>query len=150
MSWGRSCLAFAVLWGLAGTAAGVSAQATEEVSAREPRARVMSIPSDSVSHMIGGRVVDLDTGRSIVGAQVFLRGTLMGMLTDHAGRFRLDLEEPGERELAVRLMGYDPACFNVEFGPDMMKSMIIAIGRTSSSAPPAEAECREPEVVDPT
>lgn len=139
----------AALAGLVGTAAGVSAQVNEDPAARGPRARLLSIPSDSVSHMVGGRIVSSNTGRAIVGAQVFIRGTLVGTLTDHSGRFRLDLDTPGKRELAVRLIGYDSACFNVEFAPNMMRSMIIAIARTPSGTSPAEVECREPEVVAP-
>lgn len=58
--------------------------------------------------VIGGRVVDAQTGRPIPTVQVFIPGTAVGTLTNAAGRFRLVLSaaEPDVVSLRVVRIGY--------------------------------------------
>jgi hypothetical protein len=86
------------------------------------RARLMSIPSDSVDFMVGGRIVSAADGRPVPGVQVFLAGTTIGTLTDRRGRFRLDGEDAGPVELRTRLIGFDETCLNVELAAGLMRS----------------------------
>ena len=138
---------------VAGVGAVPAAGAAQDESTREarvPRARLLRIPSDSIPNMVGGRVVDFDTGRPVVGVQVYLRGTQTGALTDHSGEFRLDGPGPGPRELGVRVIGYLGGCFNVTLSPGEMQSLLIAIPRRrSNETPRVILGCQEPEDVTP-
>ncbi|MDX1395624.1 MAG: carboxypeptidase-like regulatory domain-containing protein [Gemmatimonadota bacterium] len=114
----------------------------------------MVIPSDSVSFMAAGIVESADTGEPIVGAQVFLDGTLVGTVTDHDGRFRLDATGPGDGRIRVRIIGYAEECLEVALRERVMLSFRIALARPPTR-PPGEQEegeasersCLEPEVV---
>lgn len=145
----RRALALGMLFG-AGLPCAAVAQEAPDATERVPRARLLRIPSDSVANMVGGRVVDFDTGRPIVGALVYLRGTAAGVLTDHAGAFRLDWSGPGPREIGVRLTGYLGGCFNVTLSPAEMQSLLIAIPRITRPDPPRTTPgCADPEDVTP-
>lgn len=114
----------------------------------QPRARLMAIPHDSVSFMVGGVVVSLSTGEPVVGAQVFFRGTTIGTLTGHDGRFRLDAPAAGPLQLATRVIGFNSACFNVEPAANTMLSLLVAIPEVEVDRR-TDGACRDPEVYQP-
>ena len=53
-----------------------------------------------------GRVLDGATGQPLIGAQITLRGTELGTVTDIDGRYRLALA-PGTYDLSVTYLGYN-------------------------------------------
>jgi len=55
---------------------------------------------------ITGTVVDEQTGNSIAGANIVLKGTKLGAATDSEGRFAIDGLEPGNYGLKVTSQGY--------------------------------------------
>ena len=79
-------------------------------SAAEPTARAGGDLSAAPAIEIRGRVRDAAAGHPIGGAQVFLAGTLIGTLTDGAGRYSLELTDESavgsELTITVRLVGY--------------------------------------------
>ncbi|MFV1987253.1 MAG: carboxypeptidase-like regulatory domain-containing protein [Gemmatimonadota bacterium] len=116
-------------------------------SAPEPQAMLLTIPSESVSFMLGGVIVSLETGDPIAGAQVLFAGTRAGTLTDRRGRFRLDWPAGGSMRLTVRLIGYREVCYNVDLLPGAMQS--IGIRLPMSRLPPNQVDptgCRDPEI----
>lgn len=124
------------------------------------RARLMEIPSDSVSYMAAGIIESADTGQPIAGAQVFLDRTMIGTVADRDGRFRLDATSPGPRRLRVRIIGYQEVCLNLVLREETMLSLRIALARprVPTGDEPGEGEqpgegsesgpdCLEPEIV---
>ncbi len=112
----------------------------------DPSAMLLTIPSDSVSFMIGGIVVSAETGDPIAGAQVFLAATRIGTLTDRSGRLRLDAPMAGPVELTVRLIGYGEVCYNVELLEGAMQSIGIRLRfRRRPQNQLDEPDCADPE-----
>ncbi|MXW56245.1 MAG: DUF3520 domain-containing protein [Gemmatimonadales bacterium] len=58
---------------------------------------------------VQGRVSDATANFGVVGAQVFVAGTTIGMLTDAEGRYSLPGVPAGEQVVTVRLIGYREA-----------------------------------------
>ena len=109
-------------------------------------ARLMSIPSDSISFMVGGIVVSAQTGEPLGGAQVFVSGSFIGTQADRRGRFRLDLKTAGLRQIVVRLLGFPETCVNVDFRENMMQGLRIGV---SGPPPPRERlDPRDPPSVE--
>lgn len=57
--------------------------------------------------VIAGVAYDADTGAPIEAAQVYIRGTQAGALTDKLGRFRFPVPSAGTLPLVVQSIGYD-------------------------------------------
>ena len=113
------------------------------------RARLMSIPSDSIDFMVAGRIVSAEDGRPVPGVQVFLAGTTIGTLTDRRGRFRLDGGGAGPVELRTRLIGFDETCLNVELAAGLMRSLHIELPPGPGAGRSNIWLCRDPEVYEP-
>jgi len=129
-----------------------SAALAAQGSASEVRALMISVPSDSVDFMVGGRLVSIDDGDVIPGAQIFFAGTTLGTLADSDGMFRLDAGAPGPVELRVRLIGYVEACVKLELAADTMRSVLIALPRARTLTPPSVDSargCISPETESP-
>ena len=75
---------------------------------------VLSAAAQSVE----GEVVDAETGVTIPGASVVLRGTAQGVATDENGRYRLPLEQAGSYVLVARALGYVEAARRVNASED--------------------------------
>ena len=63
-------------------------------------------PVAAQSATLTGQVTDAETGQPLVGANVFLDGTMRGAATDSVGRFRLDGIPPGVYQLVASMVGY--------------------------------------------
>ena len=72
----------------------------------------------AAAQAIEGDVVDAETGVTIPGASVVIRGTAQGVATDGEGRYRLLLERPGTYVLVARALGYVEAAQRVNVGAD--------------------------------
>jgi TonB-linked SusC/RagA family outer membrane protein len=57
---------------------------------------------------IRGTVTDAQTGEAISGAQVMIRGTGLGTITNNEGRYLLTRVPSGRAEIRVERMGYSP------------------------------------------
>jgi Ca-activated chloride channel family protein len=55
---------------------------------------------------VQGRVLDSTAGTAVLGAQVFVAGTVLGTLTDAEGGYSLPGVPAGEQVVTVRLIGY--------------------------------------------
>jgi len=54
-----------------------------------------------------GRVKDGGSGQNLFGANVIVKGTMLGAVTDEQGGFAIHSVPPGEYELVAMLLGYD-------------------------------------------
>jgi len=67
---------------------------------------VAYLPAMSAVLDINGVVVDAATGEGLLGANVFIEGTMIGTATDPAGKFALEYETDEAFEIIVKFMGY--------------------------------------------
>ena len=66
---------------------------------------------------IEGRVVDAETGEPLQGAHVFLSGTKLGAVTNHAGRYRIQNASPGSYRLVFSIIGYGRTASELTLSP---------------------------------
>jgi len=65
-----------------------------------------SVFAQDLKGKIAGKLVDADTGDPLIGANVMLEGTTIGISADLDGNYRLLNVAPGSYTLVVRMMGY--------------------------------------------
>ncbi len=70
-----------------------------------------------------GDVIDATTGRPVALAQVRIRGTAMGSITDLGGRFAIRLVPTGSYTLDIRRIGFEP----------LVRNVVLAAGATATS-----------------
>jgi len=75
----------------------------------EPTGKVMNIDVNISGNQISGKVMDLDTSRSLSGASIVLEGTNVGAVTDMNGEFSLSKENADASQLSIRYVGYNTA-----------------------------------------
>lgn len=69
-------------------------------------AGVGAVPALAQTGTIAGVVVDSETGETLVGANVALKGTTTGTATDLEGRFRIKGIEPGRYDVVFSFIGF--------------------------------------------
>ncbi|MGB1004626.1 MAG: TonB-dependent receptor [Salibacteraceae bacterium] len=77
----------------------------------------LSQNSYAQSNTIKGKIVDNETGETVIGASVVIKGTTEGATTDIDGNFTLTTSKPFPILLTINSMGYSPQELNVT-GPD--------------------------------
>ncbi len=88
-----------------------------------------SVLANDLAHgRIVGKLVDAETGESIIGANVFLEGTMIGAASDLEGRFDIRRVPPGTYALAIRMIGYAQQKFaNVKIAANEVTRMDVAL-----------------------
>src|SRR5690554_2160973 len=74
---------------------------------------ILFIESISAQGIINGTVYDENTGETLIGAAVVLKGTSVGMTTDIDGNFSLQVNQNPPLTLIVNFLGYIPQEVNV-------------------------------------
>jgi TonB-dependent receptor len=69
--------------------------------------------SNSSNGRIRGVVTDTTTGKTLFGANVWLKGTSLGAATNADGKYQIDQVPPGTYDLMVRYIGYRDKTFPV-------------------------------------
>lgn len=69
---------------------------------------------------VKGRITD-ENGEPLVGANILVKGTSRGTISDVNGNFVLDAD--GNKEIAVNYIGYKPITLPVDTGKDMLIAM---------------------------
>jgi len=88
--------------------AGAAAQV--DVPARPTVATPVEGGSGSADRgVVGGRVIDKQSGQGVSGAQVLVEGTGIAATTEKDGSFKIANVPPGDQRLRVRRIGYDAA-----------------------------------------
>ena len=70
---------------------------------------VSSIEAQQFTQTIKGQVLDAESGSSLVGATIIIRGTdpLIGTVTDLDGKFRIEKVPVGRYDLTISFVGYE-------------------------------------------
>ena len=66
------------------------------------------------SASIKGTVVDSLSGNTLIGANVILEGTSLGMATDNEGRYNIPNVNPGRYTIKVSYIGYEPSSKEID------------------------------------
>ena len=66
---------------------------------------------------VKGKIVDLVTGETLIGAAILIEGTTEGVVTDLYGAYTLPLD-PGSYDLSVSYIGYKPLSLDVTINSD--------------------------------
>ena len=66
---------------------------------------------------VKGKIVDLVTGETLIGAAILIEGTTEGVVTDLDGAYTLPLD-PGSYDLSVSYIGYKPLNLDVTINSD--------------------------------
>jgi hypothetical protein len=93
------------------------AQEPEEVSTATP----------DTTAALAGQVLSALTGDPMIGANVFLRASRLGAVTDSAGEFRIDNVPEGTDTVAVWYSAYEPRFTAVAFFPDRTTRAIFLL-----------------------
>lgn len=80
---------------------------------------------------IRGTVTDAQTGQPLSGAQVAVRGTGIGTLTNNDGRYVLTNVQPGRLEVRVEYIGYSPQSRTVEVAAGETATVDFQLGVTA-------------------
>lgn len=94
----------------------VAAAPERFAAARRERALADSVSAKEPGTIVG-RIVRTGTDSPLVGAQVTVQGTGLGVLTDDRGRYVLTGVPPGERTLQAALVGYGTVTDTVTVRP---------------------------------
>lgn len=78
---------------------------------------IITVMSGMAQNHISGRVLDVDTGYPLEGATVIIREQPGGTVSDANGYFELRVEKPGNYQLHVSYMGYEPLVRQISTGP---------------------------------
>ena len=70
------------------------------------------------SASIKGTVVDSLSGNTLIGANVILEGTSLGMATDNEGRYNIPNVNPGQYVIKVSYIGYEPSSKEIDISGD--------------------------------
>jgi hypothetical protein len=92
-------------------------------------ALLLALSYAAAQNTISGRVTD-EKGRSLPGANVFLRGTYDGANTDSSGRFRFTSMRNDTATLVATFIGYEP--FAQRITPVHMAPLAIQLQETAS------------------
>jgi iron complex outermembrane receptor protein len=77
---------------------------------------------------LSGRVVDAETGEPLVGANVALRGTVLGRVTHVDGTFRFQSLPVGVYTVVISMVGYETKyVVNVEITPQSEKTLTVEL-----------------------
>ncbi|HEV7837166.1 MAG TPA: TonB-dependent receptor, partial [Gemmatimonadaceae bacterium] len=68
--------------------------------------------------VVTGRITDAKTGVPVTSAQVTITGTRLGAVVDADGNFRIVNVPPGNREIRVRSIGFQPSATTVAVAAD--------------------------------
>jgi iron complex outermembrane receptor protein len=80
---------------------------------------------------LSGTVTDSKSGKSVIGANVFLQGTLLGGVTDAGGRFRIESVPKGEYTVRISMLGYQTAVRkNVQIASSSSSFLAVQLAET--------------------
>ena len=113
----RLAAILAPLWAAGVLAGPLAAQETEDVE---------EVRADTTA-ALAGQVLSALTGDPLIGANVFLRVSRLGAVTDSAGDFRIDNVPVGTDTVAVWYSAYEPKFTAIAFEPERTTRAVFLI-----------------------
>lgn len=89
---------------------------------------VLSSMNGMGQRVVTGKVVASDNNETLIGANVVVKGTTRGTMTDFDGNFRIEIQ-PGDQILVFTYLGYDPQ--EVEIGDRQVIDVVLQLKRTT-------------------
>jgi hypothetical protein len=86
--------------------------------------------SEPVAPILIGQVIAVEDGQPVQHAQVFLHGTDIGRMTAEDGSFELEAPGPGEWELEVRFIGFEPERIMLQLREGTLTHVLIGFRRS--------------------
>ncbi|HHM23890.1 MAG TPA: TonB-dependent receptor [Bacteroidetes bacterium] len=100
------------------------------------RAAFLSFANGGKRGRLQGTVLDAQSREPLPGANILLKGTTMGTISDAEGRFRLEGIPAGRYTIVVSVIGYQPGVFrDVRILPNQTTSIRAELRQTAISAP---------------
>ena len=93
-----------VLLGLAGEFNLVFNRINDQIVVK--KVDVQPLPSPPPTGQIKGKITDAKTSEALIGANIMLKGTTIGVTTDASGNYRFDNLNPGKYTVVVKYVGY--------------------------------------------
>lgn len=83
--------------------------------------------------VLSGQVIDAQTGETLPGASVFIKGTTIGTSTDLDGKFCIKNLPAGKYDLVAQYISYATKCITgIELEPKKIKTLKIALEQTTA------------------
>jgi len=96
---------------------------------------------------IAGRIIDAQTGESLIGVNIIVKGTQLGAASDEDGVFYILQVPPGVYEVEATYIGYRPVTIKkVRVRVDLTTSLEIKMYSTAIAGPEIEIVAKEPLV----
>ncbi len=89
------------------------------------------LSSAQTSGFIAGRILDSADGSPLPGANVLVKGTLLGASTDLQGRFRISNIPPGTITVRVSYLGYESAEQQVSVSTGVTATLEVRLSQTA-------------------
>ncbi len=83
-----------------------------------------------VSSVISGRIMDGNTGKPLVGANVLIAGENIGAVADTTGHFEIQDVKSGNHRLRITMIGYKEKGLNVSLGENDIRTLNIYLEPT--------------------
>ncbi len=83
--------------------------------------------------IISGKIIDKNSGETLIGATVQIEGTTTGTITDIEGNFKFTVV-PGSYTLDIRYVGYDPGTVKVEAKGGAVANVEFAMDESKETA----------------
>lgn len=80
---------------------------------------------------IKGKVTDEKTGEALVGANIVIKGTTIGVTTDMRGEYRFDNLKTGEYTVVFRYVGYGAKSEKVEIQANRTVELNVSLGQSA-------------------
>lgn len=101
-----------------------------------------------VTGKIAGRVIDVDTGKPLPGANVLIVGTAMGAATDADGYYYVINVAVGTYSVSARMMGYEPLTMDgVKSVMDLTTTVNFSLKQTVIEVPGVTVTAERPMVI---
>lgn len=82
--------------------------------------------------VLQGRIVNGDDDQPISGASIYLNNTSIGSSADEAGRFSFSIRQPGNYEVVVSSVGFEPLVFMLQVGKDKLAKRLVKMKPVSN------------------
>ena len=89
---------------------------------------VLSSMNGMGQRVVTGKVVASDNNETLIGANVVVKGTTRGTMTDFDGNYRIEIQ-PGDQMLVFTYLGYDSQ--EVEIGDRQVIDVVLQLKRTT-------------------
>ncbi|QNL47826.1 carboxypeptidase-like regulatory domain-containing protein [Olivibacter sp. SDN3] len=82
--------------------------------------------------VLQGRIVNGENDQPIAGASIYLNNTSIGSSADEFGKFSFSIKQPGNYEVVVSSVGFEPLVFILQVGKNKLAKRLVKIKPASN------------------